>query len=100
MAASVPVFAEEKRGDTLVVTPLENLREFEFDRLEAAAVGVFQERVWLWASDPVDLSVKNQLRRWFPKTLPKVVAVRSDREMVEASASRWRTTRILQRVRS
>ena len=43
MAASVPVFAEEKRGDTLVVTPLENLREFEFDRLEAAAVGVFQE---------------------------------------------------------
>lgn len=43
MIGNVPVFSEETRGKTLIVTPLENLREFEFDRIEAAAAGVFRE---------------------------------------------------------
>jgi len=62
----------------LGVTDLRRLGKQNPRLLGSSSVGVFQERVWLWASDPVDLSVKNQLRRWFPKTLPKVVAVRSD----------------------
>lgn len=43
MAATTPVLCEEVRGDTLVVTPLENLREFEFDRIETAAGGIFRQ---------------------------------------------------------
>jgi anti-anti-sigma factor len=43
MHVPTPVFREETRGTTLIVTPQENLREFEFDRIEAGAEGVLKE---------------------------------------------------------
>lgn len=43
MLKGQPVFSTEVREKTLIVTPLENLSELEFDRIESAADGVFQE---------------------------------------------------------
>jgi anti-anti-sigma factor len=40
---TTPVFDKELRGTTLVVTPLENLRELEYARIEEAAEGVLQD---------------------------------------------------------
>jgi hypothetical protein len=62
----------------LGVTDLRQLGKQNPRLLGSSSVGVFQERVWLWSSDPVDLSVKNQLRRWFPKELPKSVTTKFD----------------------
>ena len=43
MNVTTSVFDKELRGATLIVTPLENLRELEFARIEEAAEGVMHD---------------------------------------------------------
>lgn len=67
---------------TLRITGVKDLRVLGRENprlLGSTAVGVFQERMHLWSSDPVDLSVSNLLRRWFPETLPKSDTVQLSR---------------------
>lgn len=81
-AATVPVYTIKVYQEdsvvlapaTLRITKVEDLRVLGKGNprlLGSTAVGVFQERMHLWSSDPVDLSVSNLLRRWFPESLPK-----------------------------
>lgn len=81
-AANVPVYSiKVYKEDSVMLAPgvlkitgVQDLRVLGKGNprlLGSTAVGVFQERMSLWASDPVDLTVTNLLRRWFPASLPK-----------------------------
>jgi len=81
-AANVPVYSiKVYKEDSVILAPgvlritgVQDLRVLGKGNprlLGSTAVGVFQERMSLWSSDPVDLTVSNLLRRWFPASLPK-----------------------------
>jgi len=102
-AANVPVYSiKVYKEDSVMLAPgvlkitgVQDLRVLGKGNprlLGSTAVGVFQERMSLWASDPVDLTVTNLLRRWFPATLPK-----SDTVKVAApvDSSRKDTTKVV-----
>ncbi|MEN9352824.1 MAG: hypothetical protein RL318_149 [Fibrobacterota bacterium] len=80
-AANVPTYSVKVYKDdsvrlapgVLKITSVKDLRVLGKNNvrlLGSTAVGVFQERMVLWSSDPVDLSVENLLKRWFPAAEP------------------------------